>query len=167
MRNRPAAKPITTHPNLQRARPGGYAGPVLHGRFQVVSSGMKGLYIIADLEDDANPVLEDVKSDGSMHPVARYDSIEAAETAAAMLVRTAPGKARHTPKLAPVLAARSIRPPSKPTAASKVRDLLKAKPGASDAEICAEVNTDFPTFKVGLVTYYRRELQEKGLLPKS
>lgn len=159
---KPRPKTIA-HRNQQVAGKGRYAGPVLHNRFQVIESFLKNQYILADLEAGGDPILEETKTDGSIPPVLRFESIEAAEAAALKLVDKAPGKARLSRSLTAgaTKAPRGSRGPSKPTAAAKTRELLQSNPKWTDAQIHAEVVKDFPTFRLPTVAWYRRELQQK------
>lgn len=142
---------------LQTAGEGRYTGPLIHGRFQVLETILKGRFMLADHQNGGLPVM--VKDE-----VVRYGSQEEAEDHAAQL---ATGKAPTRP---PAHAGTDRKQASggQETAAATFRRLI-LQGDLTDDQIFAEVQKihGLPANRRAYVQWYRNDLMKKGQLKKS
>jgi hypothetical protein len=169
---------------LQISLDGLYAGPLLHGRFQVMGSLIpKGTFYLVD---HTIPDLL-VREGGPGSSVARFDSIERGEEAALKLCIYEDGNTVYSPspqsrglkkqrtistmakkaELAVVPAAPASKTRSTgPSAASRFRELIMAGKLTDDeifATVAGEYNLD--EGKRSYVAWYRNDLVKKGENP--
>lgn len=142
---------------LQTAGEGRYTGPLLHGRFQVLETILKGRFMLADHQKGGLPVTEKGE-------VIRYVSQEEAEDHAAQL---ATGKAPARP---PAHAGTDRKQASggQETAAASFRRLI-LQGDLTDDQIFAEVQRlhGLAANRRSYVQWYRKDLIRKGQLKKS
>jgi hypothetical protein len=140
--------------------PGFYAGPVLHERYQVLESIIRGRYVIYDLTMLVGDGWEDWKAcyrqpGGTHHdrkdPIT-FGTVAEAEAMVAKIVAD-PTLWKRKPLAAPPAARQVGR---RPSMASRCRELLLQH--LSDDEIYETVVKEFPTFRRTSVGWYRKEL---------